>query len=110
MTVAAELEWQKRAVCYLETPDAPELWTSDRRPHGLLRKELQRMCNRCPVRSRCAAEAVFSDAEAGTYAGVYLPQNNAANNQRRAMALDELRSVAGLPPAGEDLALLGRSA
>ena len=110
MSAAAELEWQKRAVCYLETSDAPEMWTSDRRPHGLLRKELQRMCARCPVRARCAADAVFTDAETGTYAAVYLPQNIAANAARRAAAMDELRVIAGLPPAGEDLAYLGVSA
>ncbi len=104
------MEWQKRAVCYLETSDAPEMWTSDRRPHGLLRRELERMCARCPVRSRCAAEAVFADAETGTYAGVYLHQNITANAGRRAAALDELRVIAGLPAAGDDLAYLGRSA
>lgn len=104
------MEWQKRAVCYLETSDAPEMWTSDRRPHGLLRRELERMCARCPVRSRCAAEAVLADAETGTYAGVYLHQNITANAGRRAAALDELRVIAGLPAAGDDLAYLGRSA
>jgi WhiB family redox-sensing transcriptional regulator len=110
MSAAAELEWQKRAVCYLETSDAPEMWTSDRRPHGLLRKELERMCARCPVRRRCATEAVLNDEETGTYAGVYLPRNISANVGRRAAALNELRVIAGLPPAGEDLANLGRSA
>jgi WhiB family redox-sensing transcriptional regulator len=110
MSVAAESGWTKRAVCVLETSDAPELWTSDRRPHGLLRKELARMCTRCPVRTRCAAEAVFTDAEAGTYAGVYLQQNIAANAARRAAAMDELRVIAGLPTAADDLAYLGVSA
>ena len=110
MSAAAEMEWQKRAVCYLETSDAPEMWTSDRRPHELLRKELQRMCARCPVRERCAGEAVFSDAETGTYAGVYLPQNIAANAGRRATAMEELRVIAGLPSARDDLAYLGVSA
>lgn len=110
MSAAAESEWQKRAVCFLETSAAPELWTSDRRPHGLLRKELQRMCDRCPVQVRCAAAAVLNDEETGTYAGVYLPQNISANAARRAAALDELRRIAGLPPAADDLAYLGLSA
>jgi transcription factor WhiB len=110
MSVAAELEWKKRAVCYLETSDAPELWTTDRRPHGLLRKELARMCARCPVQARCAADAVLTDAEAGTYAGVYVPQNTAANTARRAAAMDELRAIAGLPTAEDDLAYLEMSA
>ena len=110
MSAAAEMEWQKRAVCYLETSDAPEMWTSDRRPHELLRKELQRMCARCPVRERCAGEAVFSDAETGTYAGVYLPQNIAANAGRRATAMEELRVIAGRPSARDDLAYLKMSA
>ena len=110
MSVVSELEWQKRAVCSLETSDAPEMWTSDRRPRGLLRKELQRMCALCPVRARCAADAVFTDAETGTYAGVDLPQNIAANAARRAAAMDELRIIAGLPPAADDLAYLGVSA
>ena len=110
MSAAAELEWQKRAVCYLETSDAPEMWTSDRRPRGLLRKELQRMCARCPVRARCAADAVFTDAETGTYAGVYLPQNIAANTTRRAAAMNELRVIAGLRSIRDDLAYLGVSA
>ncbi len=110
MSAAAESEWQKRAVCFLETSAAPELWTSDRRPHGLLRKELQRMCARCPVQVQCAANAVFTDAETGTYAGVYLPQNISANTERRAKALDELRRVAGLPTEADDLSYLGVSA
>ena len=63
MSAAAESGWRKRAVCFLETSAAPELWTPDRRPHGLLRKELQRMCARCPVRVQCAATAVFNDEE-----------------------------------------------
>jgi WhiB family redox-sensing transcriptional regulator len=53
---------------------------------------------------------VFTDAEAGTYAGVYLPQNIAANAARRAAAMDELRVIAGLPTAADDLAYLGVSA
>lgn len=110
MSAAAELEWQKRAVCYLETSDAPEMWTSDRRPHALVRKELARMCARCPVRRQCATDAVLNDEETGTYAGVYLPQNISANAGRRAVALDELREIAGMPAAGEDLGYLGRSA
>ena len=111
MSTAAEVQqWQKRAVCYLETSDAPELWTSDRRPRDLLRKELQRMCRRCPVQVDCAAEAVLTDAETGTYAGVYLPQNIAANTGRRAAALDELRVIAGLPSIAEELECLGVSA
>lgn len=110
MSAGAEVEWKTRAVCYLETSAAPEMWTSDRRPHGLLRRELQRMCGRCPVRARCAAEAVLSDAETGTYAGVYLPQNIAANAARRAAAMEELRVIAGLPPTADDLAYLGVSA
>ena len=110
MSVAAELEWQKRAVCYLETSDAPELWTSDRRPHGLLRKELARMCARCPVQARCAADAVFTDAETGTSGGFYLPHKLAATAGGRAAALDEIRFIAGLPTAEDDLAYLGMSA
>lgn len=112
MTAAAEPEeeWQKRAVCFLETSAAPELWSSDRRPRGLLRKELQRMCARCPVKARCAANAVLTDAETVTCAGVYLPQNISANTGRRAKALDELRRIAGLPTEAEDLAYLGVSA
>ena len=55
-------------------------------------------------------DAVFTDAETGTYAGVYLPQNIAANAARRAVAMDELRVIAGLPPAVDDLGYLGVSA
>lgn len=63
-----------------------------------------------PGEERCAGEAVFSDAETGTYAGVYLPQNIAANAGRRATAMEELRVIAGLPSARDDLAYLGVSA
>lgn len=111
MSTAAEVQqWQKRAVCYLETSDAPEMWTSDRRPRDLLRKELQRMCQRCPVRVQCATEAVLTDAETGTYAGVYLPQNITANVARRTVALNELRAIAGLPSVAEEMSYLGVSA
>ena len=71
---------------------------------------MARMCARCPVRRQCATDAVLNDEETGTYAGVYLPQNISANAGRRAVALDELREIAGMPAVGEDLAYLGRSA
>lgn len=107
MSVAAESAWTRRAVCFLETSAAPELWTSDRRPRTVLFNELKRMCDRCPVRVRCATGAVMhGDSQAGIYAGVYLPQDITANTAARAAALDELRSIAGLP-AEEDLSDLG---
>lgn len=42
--------WKGQAVCFLETPDAPELWTPDRKPARATRVHLERMCQRCPVR------------------------------------------------------------
>ena len=97
MIAPPALDWQARAVCYLETSDAPELWTPDRRPALVVRTQLERMCQRCPVRRQCAAEAVLTQAQTGMYAGVWVPENSPDNQW--AAAMEELRLIAGLPVA-----------
>ena len=57
MTISGQ-QWRNRAVCCLETPDAPELWTPEHRPKCYVRVHLEQMCQRCPVRRECAADAV----------------------------------------------------
>lgn len=90
--IRAGLGWRARAVCYLETPDAPELWTPERRPVRDMRVHLERMCARCPVRRECAADAVLTGAEGGMYAGVWVPNHEQGG---WAAAMDVLREVAG---------------
>jgi len=86
-------EWQERAVCVLETPDAPELWGPDRRPPMAVWVHLESMCERCPVRRDCAADAVARLAESGVYAGVWVPKRALAKSWLA--ALDKLQRIAG---------------
>ena len=90
---SADPDWQKRAVCYLETSATPELWTPDLQPRGVVRLELERMCGRCPVLRRCAAHAVGTEAEAGFYAGVWVPERQ---YEKWSAAIEQLREIAGL--------------
>lgn len=94
---ARALRWQSQAVCALETSGAPELWTPDRRPAGVVFAELQRMCGRCPVRRQCARAAVDSEADTGLYAGVWIPERSQGRPWLSAM--DKLRVLAeGVEP------------
>ena len=102
MRAAAGLQWRTRAVCYLETSDAPELWTPERRPARTVRVHLEQMCQRCPVRRQCAGEAVLTEAETGMYAGVWVPERK--ENNGWAAAMDQLRRVAGWAAAEGELA------
>lgn len=101
-------QWRKKAVCHLETPDAPELWTPEHRPHHYVRVHLEQMCQRCPVRRACAADAVLSGTEAGMYAGVWVPEHR--KKKQWAEAMDTLREIAGVDSCGGELAGLGASA
>lgn len=100
--------WRRQAVCFLETSDAPELWTPDHLPGRTVRGHLEQMCRRCPVRRQCAAEAVSSDAEGGIYAGVWVPDSHQRKSWAAAMAL--LRGIAGLDPLEHEFAALRDSA
>jgi WhiB family redox-sensing transcriptional regulator len=106
MTVLLGLEWQRRALCALETGAAPELWTSDKCPEPVVRRHLEQMCARCPVRRQCAAEAVDSYAQCGMYAGVWVPDYRRINKWLDAM--EALREVAGL--SGDCSPVVGVSA
>ena len=88
-----DLSFQQRAVCFQETSAAPELWTPDLQPRGVIRDELAAMCRRCPVSRRCAAYALRTDAEAGFYAGVWIPERRFKGARKR--ALQELWEIAG---------------
>lgn len=97
--------WRARSLCVQETPDAPELWTSDRRPKRALLVLLQRVCDSCPVQTECATDAVTSGGQTGMYAGRHLPEKR-ENNPLWASAMDELRQIAGLATAVDDAALM----
>jgi hypothetical protein len=94
---AAVLVWGREAVCAVETGAVPELWTSDRRPTGVVGAELERMCARCPVLAQCARQALEDRAESGIYAGVWVPGLD--QQQRWQRAMDALRVVAEQRPA-----------
>ncbi|MFL0176463.1 WhiB family transcriptional regulator [Mycobacterium sp. SMC-13] len=94
MTVTGS-QWQRRAICFLETPDAPELWKADRKPVLAVRVHLERMCQRCPVRRDCAAEAVANEEQAGMYAGVWVPERSSGNRKAWAAAMQRLELIAG---------------
>ncbi|MBS4730553.1 WhiB family transcriptional regulator [Mycobacterium sp. SM1] len=100
--------WRLEAVCYLESADAPELWTPERRPPRNVRVHLEAMCQRCPVRRQCAEDAVLAQTETGMYAGVWVPERKEANGWGAAM--DELRRIADLDPGIAGLAALRVSA
>lgn len=89
------VQWQRDAVCYRETSAAPELWTPDKRPGVAVRRELERMCHRCPVRRTCATEAVSDGAEAGMYAGVWVPELKTSTAARWHEAMAALREIGG---------------
>lgn len=96
MNAEARSEWQQKALCFLETPDAPELWGPDRRPVMALWVHLEQMCRRCPVRAQCAGDAVARLAETGVYAGVWVPQRSLQASWQSAM--DKLQRIAGEQP------------
>lgn len=103
-----EQQWRKQAVCYLETSDAPELWTPEHRPKQDVRVHLEQMCRRCPVRQECAADAVSSEAEGGLYAGVWVPERR--KKTQWAMAMARLGEIAGQDAVSDELTTLGVSA
>lgn len=97
-------QWQRRAICFLETPDAPELWKADRKPMLAVRVHLEQMCQRCPVRRDCADEAVANEEQAGMYAGVWVPERTSANRESWAAAMARLELIAGAAVTpGQDL-------
>ncbi|MGJ6127085.1 WhiB family transcriptional regulator [Mycolicibacterium sp. Y3] len=87
-------------VCIVETPDAPELWASDRQPTPAVRKHLEQMCLRCPARRSCAEDAVVQAAQTGMYAGVWVPPQS--DRQKWLTAMDRLRQIAGIGDAVGD--------
>ncbi len=94
---AESTSWKRQAVCARETSAAPELWTSDRRPTGVFRVELTRMCQRCPVRRQCAAAAIADGAECGIYAGIYVPERKRSHGSAWESAMVQLQAVVEEP-------------
>ena len=90
---ATAMQWAG-AVCVLETSAAPELWTPDRKPKRAVFVHLESMCQRCPVRARCASNAVATEAEAGVYAGVWVLERN--KKAPWAEAMTRLGHIAGV--------------
>lgn len=99
---ADDRDWQALSVCKRETPDAPELWTTDRRPHRAVMVWLERMCESCPVKRECAQEAVDSNGQAGMYAGRHLPEKRFKHWDAQ---IKELQDIADGAPA-PDIELL----
>ena len=95
MKTVTEPHWQLEAVCFLETPDAPELWTADREPKRAVLVHLERMCQRCPVRRDCAAEAVANGEQAGMHAGVWVPERSSSIRKAWDAAMQRLDLIAG---------------
>lgn len=67
--------------------DDPELWTQH-----TASAEARAACLRCPVRRRCAAQALTSYQPIGTWAGVHLSTTQTPVERRDALAL--LRKIA----------------
>ena len=88
--------WRRQAVCAVETPDAPEVWTPHRKPRLAALVALEQMCGRCPVQRDCALHALSSQAEGGMYAGVWVPGSQDPKWWSRARK--ELCKVAGVDP------------
>lgn len=85
--------WRLAAACSVQTPDAPEMWTPERRPPRPVMVLLQQICAECPVRRECAADAVVGGAETWVAAGVWVPERQRAAGW--AAAMDELAEIAG---------------
>lgn len=103
MSAAAGLDWKRRGVCVVETPDAPEIWTPDRKPARTVLGHLEQMCQRCPVRPDCAAEAVADQAQSGMYAGVWVPQRT--EKKAWADAMQRLGHLAGVTTVVDETVL-----
>lgn len=99
MSGGEDQHWGHQAVCHRETPDAPELWTPERRPVTKWFTHLQQMCQRCPVRQRCAREAVRNGDQCGVYAGVFVPDRRKEDRWTEAMAA--LAAIADEPDMQE---------
>ena len=67
-----DTEWMGEALCASEGNAAA--WASEHKPSRRVLSELKQICDRCPVRAQCAAWALKSRADAGCYAGVWLPK------------------------------------
>lgn len=101
-TVTGSSQWQERALC--RAADAPELWSGDRKPRLRVLVHLEQMCQRCPVRRDCAAEAVAYGDQAGMYAGVWVPERSSSSRKAWAAAMQRLELIAGTAAtAGQDL-------
>lgn len=85
--------WKLQGACGVQTPDALEMWTPERRPPRPVMVHLQQICAGCPVRRQCAAEAVASGAENWVAAGVFVPARQYARTWAAAIA--ELEGIAG---------------
>lgn len=88
-------DWRERAVCRLETPDAPDLWTPNRRPIRAVMVHLEAMCARCPVIRECAVDAVTEVEAEGVYASVWVPGKE--RRVARATAMRRLKQIIGEP-------------
>lgn len=88
-------QWQREAVCFLETPDVPELWSADRAPRRSVLVHLEQMCQRCPVRRDCAADAVANGEQAGMHAGVWVPERSSSSRKAWDAAMNRLELIAG---------------
>lgn len=84
--------WKLQGACGVQTPDAVEMWTPERRPARPVMMRLQQICQGCPVRRMCAAEAVGSAAENWVAAGVFIPERR--YSRAWGAAMEELAEIA----------------
>ena len=91
------MRWAQDAACR----PSPH-WTSDERPQGQIEANLAAICAGCPVRRECAAHAVDSRAESGTYAGVWLPPRQPG--ARREVGWERARRKLTMIAIGDEVA------
>ena len=91
------MSWKEHAACR----PSPH-WTSDEPPQGHIEACLVAICAGCPVRRECAAYAVDSRAESGTYAGVWLPPR--WPGARRQIGWERARRQLGRIARGDEVA------
>ena len=67
--LSEDTDWMGEALCGRHRSAD---WTTEK-PSAEVRRRLAEICAACPVIGECAAYALASEAEIGTYAGVLVP-------------------------------------
>lgn len=59
--------WTEQAIC-----EPNPVWDADTKPGSM--PQLEAICAQCPVEAHCALHALQIEAEAGVFAGVWIPE------------------------------------